>query len=657
MVLRIVPFVTVLPTSPFPSSPLPPSPSPPLHIMSLRFAALPFLCLFLLALLHPSCTTRSDALVLATADDAALEDELIDDDSMGMTVDDEDDVNDPDDDDAPATPEPDQPAVIDPKGEENASGYVVPDHGSPLFFDAFQDGLSKWTHTSDPEYTGRFEVGQGAKPTFSGDRALIIPQKARRYALSANVPGLDDLSDKDFVAQYEVKLDQGMTCGGAYIKLPTTGFAPASFDGSTTYSIMFGPDKCGATDKVHFIFQSKNPVTGKMTEHHMKSPPAVANTYDRKTHLYTVAVLSDGTFKVMIDGEVKKEGSLSDSFEPPVQPPKEIDDPDDKKPSDWVDAAKIPDPEATKPEDWDEDAPKEIVDEDAVKPEGWLDDEPTTIPDPEAKKPDAWDEEEDGEWVASPIPNPKCEPVGCGEWKKPMKKNPDYKGKWTAPMIDNPKYVGPWKPRKIPNKEYYEVTKPTLLPVKGVGFEIWTMDQGVLFDNLWIGTSLDEATKFADATFKLKQKKEIKNEEEENAALEKDSATPGTGKLAPILERVNAAMDTLERVLAPVETWLAKVGLEPYLDKLIDLGVEKPLLVVVASPIILVLLMLIVLGGKKKTPAAAAPTESETTTDVGAKKKTDEITPDDAVEDASTSTATKDEPESTIRKRRTAKAE
>ncbi len=37
--------------------------------------------------------------------------------------------------------------------------------------------------------------------------------------------------------------------------------------------------------------------------------------------------------------------------------------------------------------------------------------------------------------------NPKCaEGPGCGEWKRPMKPNPDYKGKWTAPLIDNPDY-------------------------------------------------------------------------------------------------------------------------------------------------------------------------------------------------------------------------
>ena len=37
--------------------------------------------------------------------------------------------------------------------------------------------------------------------------------------------------------------------------------------------------------------------------------------------------------------------------------------------------------------------------------------------------------------------NPACkEAPGCGEWTKPMIKNPKYKGKWKAPMIDNPNY-------------------------------------------------------------------------------------------------------------------------------------------------------------------------------------------------------------------------
>jgi hypothetical protein len=67
---------------------------------------------------------------------------------------------------------------------------------------------------------------------------------------------------------------------------------------------------------------------------------------------------------------------------PNVNPPAKIDDPEDKKPEDWVDAKRIPDADATKPDDWDEDAPYEILDDEAQKPEGWLDNEPLSIPDP-----------------------------------------------------------------------------------------------------------------------------------------------------------------------------------------------------------------------------------------------------------------------------------
>lgn len=50
------------------------------------------------------------------------------------------------------------------------------------------------------------------------------------------------------------------------------------------------------------------------------------------------------------------------------------------------------------------------------------------------------DDEEDGEWEAPQINNPKCKESGCGEWKAPLIENPNYKGKWTPALIVNPKY-------------------------------------------------------------------------------------------------------------------------------------------------------------------------------------------------------------------------
>lgn len=50
----------------------------------------------------------------------------------------------------------------------------------------------------------------------------------------------------------------------------------------------------------------------------------------------------------MVNGQTEKTGSLLEDFDPPFNPPKEIDDPEDKKPEDWVDEEKIPDPNAKK---------------------------------------------------------------------------------------------------------------------------------------------------------------------------------------------------------------------------------------------------------------------------------------------------------------------
>lgn len=54
------------------------------------------------------------------------------------------------------------------------------------------------------------------------------------------------------VLQYDLKLSEGLTCGGAYLKFVSASaeFDPETLVEATPYSIMFGPDKCGATNKV-----------------------------------------------------------------------------------------------------------------------------------------------------------------------------------------------------------------------------------------------------------------------------------------------------------------------------------------------------------------------------------------------------------------------
>lgn len=151
---------------------------------------------------------------------------------------------------------------------------------------------------------------------------------------------------------------------------------------------MFGPDKCGNDIKLHFIFRHVNPKNGTIEEKHSKKPKErIEDPFkDKQPHLYKLAIYPDNTFKVSVDHIVVNEGHLLKDFNPAINPPKEIDDPNDTKPESFDEREKIPDPTATKPENWD--VPAQIPDPNSYKPENWLDNEEKYIPDPQAQKPD-----------------------------------------------------------------------------------------------------------------------------------------------------------------------------------------------------------------------------------------------------------------------------
>ena len=195
----------------------------------------------------------------------------------------------------------------------------------------------------------------------------MLKEPNRMYGVAAEIKPPFKLDEK-LVVQYESTLTDGLTCGGAYIKLLESPVDTSKFDNESPYVLMFGPDRCGATDKVHFIVRQKNPKSNTWYEHHLRArlePKLIeARTSTRRSSMETTPLLFTLTTRRPFP-EV--------SWMPwsrPLTPPKEIDDPDDSKPKDWVDAAKIDDPEASKPDDWDEDAPREIDDASATMPSG-----------------------------------------------------------------------------------------------------------------------------------------------------------------------------------------------------------------------------------------------------------------------------------------------
>uniref|UniRef100_I2CQT1 Calnexin n=1 Tax=Nannochloropsis gaditana (strain CCMP526) TaxID=1093141 RepID=I2CQT1_NANGC len=391
--------------------------------------------------------------------------------------------------------------------------------GKALFLEEFQgtdNPLSQWHLSKKEKYADQpIEVSSSRVPGSPDESSLLLKEAMKHYGLATFFDEAQDFTDQALVFQYEVKMEEPLQCGGAYMKLLGEGAvaAPDALDNETPYVIMFGPDKCGATNKVHFILRHQNPITGEWEEKHAQGVPAVKT--DKKSHLYTLVIRPDNTFEILIDNVVEKKGSLLTDMDPPVNPPEMIDDPTDSKPQDWVDEAKIPDPTASKPEDWDEDAPATIPDMDVSKPEGWLDDAPEMVPDPEASKPEDWDEEEDGAWEAPLVLNPACEEgPGCGEWKRPTKPNPAYKGKWFAPLIDNPAYKGVWAPRQVPNPSFFRDEHPHNIPsLAGVAIEVWTTNRGLRFDSIYLGKDPAHAAAHATRTWKVKYDAELAEEE------------------------------------------------------------------------------------------------------------------------------------------------
>jgi calreticulin len=277
----------------------------------------------------------------------------------------------------------------------------------------------------------------------------------------------------DLVLQFSVKHEQKLDCGGAYIKL-LGDIDQASFGGDSPYQIMFGPDVCGSSNrKTHVIFNYPPKDDNLLIKEQVKTET------DQKSHLYTLVVKPDHTFEVYIDMKSVRQGTLEDNWD--FLEPKEIKDPSVSKPADWVDTKKIPDPED-------------------VKPAGW-DDVPAEIPDPDAEKPEDWDEEEDG------------------TWEPPMIDNPEYKGAWKPKMIDNPAYKGEWKHPMIPNPAYVE-DKDLHVRCKDcttIGFELWQVTSGTLFDDILVTDSFEEAKAYADATYfkKIGKENEMFEEVEE----------------------------------------------------------------------------------------------------------------------------------------------
>jgi len=349
----------------------------------------------------------------------------------------------------------------------------------------------RWVMSTARTDAGKFTVSPGewfGEGREAEDSGLFTSEAMRFYATGSKMAAPTTTKGKDLVLQFSVKHEKReySFCGGGYIKLLAADADLDKFDGDTPYSVMFGPDMCGYdVSRIHLIFNFDG-------ENLLKTEDIKLDYSDKNefTHLYTLVLKADKTYTVYFDQKEKATGKLIDTH---AFPQPEIDDPEDSKPEEWVDEKKIPDPED-------------------VKPAGW-DDIPEEIPDPDAAKPEDWDDEDDGEWEA------------------PMIDNPEYKGEFVQKMIENPDYVGEWSPKQIANEKYTDDIAN--YDVGAVGFELWVVNEGSVFDNIFVGDDYEEAKAFADSTWVITAETEkaakeaidaTKKEAEEAAKAEEEAA-------------------------------------------------------------------------------------------------------------------------------------
>jgi len=361
--------------------------------------------------------------------------------------------------------------------------------GKTYFSETFADGwkdrwtVSKWKESEGTAGAWEASTGKWFKDE-KEDQGIQTAQDSRFFGIASSFDKFSN-KDKTLVVQYQAKYEKDVECGGGYLKMGPAMDDLTAFGDPSVYNIMFGPDKCGYTKRTHLIFQYKNKNVLKKTDLPYKQEG------EGVSHLYRLVVKPDNTVLVEIDQEKVYEGNLKEDWE--LLAPKEIPDPDDKKPETWVDEAMIDDPEDKKPEDWVTE--KQMVDS-------------------SAKQPDDWDTEEDGEWEA------------------PMIDNPDYKGDWHVKRISNPAYVGVWEAKKIANPEYADDDQVYQYPEFGfIGWDLWQVKGGTIFDNVIVTDDVAEADAFAKKWEVLNAyEKEQKKIEDDAKAEEAAKAAKDTGK-------------------------------------------------------------------------------------------------------------------------------
>lgn len=167
---------------------------------------------------------------------------------------------------------------------------------------------------------GKLEWTAGEWAADLEDKGMMTGEDMRWHTISAPLAETLSTKDSDLVLQFSVKHSKKeyAFCGGGYIKLMPKDTDAKTLGGDTKYNVMFGPDLCGYDiSRIHAIFEYNGENLLKEDEIKLDY-----NEKDEFTHVYTLVLKKDGTYKVLFDGSVKAEGEISEDW---AFPSKQID--------------------------------------------------------------------------------------------------------------------------------------------------------------------------------------------------------------------------------------------------------------------------------------------------------------------------------------------
>jgi calnexin len=85
-----------------------------------------------------------------------------------------------------------------------------------VFYDSFDENWDgRWVVSQSSDYGGKWKH---EKSDGHEDYGLLVSEPAKKYGIAVDLPEEVDPKDSAVVLQYDLRLQKGLECGGAYLK-------------------------------------------------------------------------------------------------------------------------------------------------------------------------------------------------------------------------------------------------------------------------------------------------------------------------------------------------------------------------------------------------------------------------------------------------------